>query len=73
MREVLSLSYEFLLSLLIIGGGGYMMFEGKETALVSAIIGSVVTFWFSRRQTETTIEKMNQNQLQQGGKDNGVL
>ena len=61
---ILPLMLEFLISMLIIGGGGYLLtlptLNAQTQGLISASIGAVIAFWFMRRNQDTS----NANLLQ---------
>jgi hypothetical protein len=58
VREVIQDMYEFVLSLLLIVGGGYMLMHGVATELVSGVIGIVITYWFQKRSNESAINNL---------------
>jgi len=58
MREVIQDMYEFVLSLLLIVGGGYLLVCGVATELVSGVIGIVITYWFQKRSNESAINNL---------------
>lgn len=49
LKEVLDMIFEFVLSLVVILGGGYLLYLGKATDVVISLVSVVITFWFSRR------------------------
>lgn len=68
MREVLSLTYELVITLVILIGGGSLLYLFKGTtsfeailALVAATISAITTFWFSRRNAEQLMAAQDKN------------
>lgn len=59
---VMSLILEFWISIVVLIGGGFLMYSGKSTELAISAITAVITFWFSRRQAEQLIYKQQQAQ-----------
>lgn len=51
-KEGLSLVFEFVLSMTVLVGGGYLAAQGIAPELASTAIGIVLAYWFSRRQSE---------------------
>jgi len=51
-REVMSLVFEFLISVMVLGGGGFLVYYDKAPELAAASIGAVIAYWFSNRQAE---------------------
>ncbi|MCL6443356.1 MAG: hypothetical protein K6T83_07860 [Alicyclobacillus sp.] len=61
MREVVALLFEFVLSLVIIVGGGFLLYTGHATDIAIAAIMTVIPFWFTRRSQEQ--QQSNQQSL----------
>ncbi|MNI96207.1 hypothetical protein D3C73_1546070 [compost metagenome] len=51
-RELMTIVFEFLLSIVVLVGGGYLLTTGSNTEIASSMITAVITFWFVRRQNE---------------------
>lgn len=49
---VVTIVLEWALSVIILLGGGYMLFQGKSEEFVISALTLVITFWFNRRQSE---------------------
>lgn len=59
MREVLDLLLEFFISLLVIGGGGFLMYIGKgDSTFITSMIALVIYFWFQGRNTDKTVNNL---------------
>ncbi len=59
MREVLDLIFEFLLSCLVIGGGGVLMLIGKgDSSFITSMIALVIYFWFQSRSTTAAVNNL---------------
>lgn len=69
-REVMSIVFEFILSVIILIGGGYMVFTGQGTELGVSAVTAVITFWFTRRQAEQLM-KTNEPPQSKSGERNG--
>lgn len=63
MREVLSLSYEFIISLVVLVGGGFMVYSEHGVEVGVSSVTAVITFWFARRQQEQN-QAQNQKQIE---------
>ena len=50
--------YEFLLSLFIIGGAGYLLMMGVAPELCAGVITLVTGFWFSKRSNENAVNNL---------------
>jgi F0F1-type ATP synthase assembly protein I len=49
-KGVLELSYEFIITLVIMIGGGYLIDHGVQVTIIVTFIGMCMTFWFSNRK-----------------------
>jgi hypothetical protein len=59
MREVLDLIFEFLISILVIGGGGILMMLGKgDNTFLTSMMALVIYFWFQSRTNEKTVNNL---------------
>lgn len=66
--------FEFIISLVVLIGGGYMVAMGTGTELGVSAVTAVITFWFSRRQVEQLTKSNNvsdQNNSSPSGERNG--
>lgn len=57
-REVLSLVFEFVITLVVLIGGGFLVYKGTATEIAVAAISTVIAFWFGNRIRE---QKTSQN------------
>ena len=57
-REVLDLLFEFLLSLCLYIGAGFLLYKGIASELASGVIGIVTTFWFNKRSNESAVNNL---------------
>jgi len=62
LKEVLDLTYEFILSLVAICGGGFLLYQGRATDVVISLMSVIITFWFSRRATNSMLNKQQATQ-----------
>ena len=59
MREVLDLIFEFLISILVIGGGGILMMMGKgDNTFLTSMMALVIYFWFQSRSNAATVSNL---------------
>ena len=59
MREVLDLIFEFLISILVIGGGGILMLMGKgDNTFLTSMMALVIYFWFQSRSNAATVSNL---------------
>jgi hypothetical protein len=59
MKEVLDLVFEFLISLLVIAGGGALMWYGRgESTFLTSMIALVIYFWFQSRTNNATVTNL---------------
>lgn len=50
---------EFFISLLVIGGGGFLMYIGKgDSTFITSMIALVIYFWFQGRNTDKTVNNL---------------
>ena len=57
--EVIDLIFEFLVSLLVIAGGGFLMFMGKgDSTFITSMMALVIYFWFQSRATDKTVQNL---------------
>jgi hypothetical protein len=68
MKEVIEMIFEFVLSLVILIGGGFLIFKNIAPELCAGIMGTVVAYWFTNR----TISKLNNANNQKGNGNGGV-
>lgn len=47
--------YHFIISLVVLVGGGFMAYNGKADGLAPAAIGAVLVFWFQRSTLSKTL------------------
>lgn len=52
VKELVSITSEFFISLVVLLGGGWLLYTGKSPEMASSAITAVITFWFIRRQSE---------------------
>jgi hypothetical protein len=66
--EVIDLIFEFLISLLVIAGGGFLMFIGKgDNTFITSMMALVIYFWFQSRNNKATVDNlMKQFPIQTG-------
>jgi hypothetical protein len=65
--EVIDLIFEFLVSILVIAGGGFLMFIGKgDSTFITAMMALVIGFWFQSRSNATTVRNLLQPPPQTG-------
>lgn len=57
-REVLDLILEFLLSVIIIVGGGYLITKAIAPEFATSIIALVVGFWFTSRSNASAVNTL---------------
>jgi len=57
-REVLDLLFEFLLSLMLIGGSGFLIFNGVASELASGVVTLVTGYWFQKRSNESAVNNL---------------
>jgi len=57
-REVLDLLFEFLLSMFLIGGAGFLIFQGVASELASGVITLVTGYWFQKRSNESAVNNL---------------
>jgi len=50
--------FEFVLSLVLIVGGGYLLMIKIAPELASGIISSVVVFWFTKRSNDSAVNNL---------------
>lgn len=55
LADTLQNLYHFIISLVVLVGGGIMAYNGKADGLAPAAIGAVLVFWFQRSGTGTSI------------------
>jgi hypothetical protein len=56
-REVFVLVFEFILSIVVLIGSGFLLLKGVAPELAAGAVTSVITFWFMRRANDAA----NQN------------
>jgi len=67
-KDVTVIVLEFILSIIVLLIGGFLVYSGKGTELGVAMVTAVITFWFQRRQSESAqrqVELYRQQQEQQ--------
>ncbi len=57
-REVMELLFEFLLSMFIIAGSGFLIYKGIASELASGVITLVTGFWFTKRANESAVNNL---------------
>lgn len=57
-REVIDLLFEFLLSMFILGGFGFLLYKGIASELASGVITLVVGYWFQKRSSESAVNNL---------------
>jgi len=58
-QEVLDLIFEFLLSCLVIAGGGCLMLIGRgDSSFITSMIALVIYFWFQSRSNTATVNTL---------------
>ncbi len=50
--------FEFLLSLLIIAGAGFMIYRGIASEFACGVISLVTGFWFTKRSNESAVNTL---------------
>ena len=50
--------FEFLLSVFIIAGAGFLLYLGIATELASGVITLIVSFWFQKRSNESAVNNL---------------
>jgi len=58
LREVLDVMFEFLLSMLLIVGSGYLLCIGVASELASGVVTLVVGYWFTSRSNATAVNNL---------------
>jgi len=59
--EVIELIFEFLISVLVIGGGGLLMLFGKgNSEFITSMMALVIYFWFQSRSNSATVKNLLQ-------------
>ena len=57
-REVLDLIFEFLLSMFILAGAGFLIYRGIASELGSGVITLIVGYWFTKRSNESAVNNL---------------
>ncbi len=64
-KAVITLVFEFILTLVILIGGGFMLYFGADkssAALAGSAIGMVLNYWFLQRDRERQSKKAAQKE-----------
>lgn len=60
-RDVIALLFEFIITLVILVGGGFLVYHGGQGVDIAvAGITAAITFWFQRRTTEKILTTKDQ-------------
>lgn len=62
MRELVSITAEFLISLVVLVGGGVLLYTGSNTEIASAAISTVLVYWFTSRQNDKHVKQLETQQ-----------
>ena len=50
--------FEFLLSMFILAGGGFLLYRGIASELASGVITLIVGYWFTKRSNESAVNNL---------------
>lgn len=57
-REVIDLFLEFLLSIFLCSGAGFLLFYGIAVELASGVIMMIAVYWFQKRSNESAVNNL---------------
>lgn len=57
-KEVLDLLFEFLLSVMLTGGSGFLLYANVAPELASGVITLVVGYWFTSRSNASAVNNL---------------
>lgn len=56
---------EFIISLVVLLGGGFLLYSGHSPEVAVSGIATVIAFWFARRSAEASTKQLQQFQQSQ--------